>query len=211
MAIPSVIILVKSKKIKEVFTLASLSLIIPLFHLALTRYATLDKHMYLSIIFLASIIGYAVAIFLKKGSTLMHFAKYSLPILAFMYFIYSYNQLFQFEHTWKNTRVLSNFLKTEVKPENKILTESGGATILALYDNIFPPKGIVTFDWIDYSGLTGNEAYLQAIKDGYFDYIELSQEREEQKELSSLIRIEMAASYSLIFKADTFEVYERNL
>jgi len=209
--LPAAFMLVKANKTKALVALIALSAIIPVFHLALFRYATLDKHMYLTIIFLSIIAGYGSSlIILSKNKLVAITAKGLLPLVAFLYLVNSYQVLYDHEHDWKNTASLQSYLRQNVKPGDKVLTEEGGAVIFALYDKVFPPVNIVTFDWIDYSGLKDNRGYLQAITDVYFDYIELDEEFVGNDSLKSEIRQNLSANYSLINKQDSFEIYEKN-
>jgi 4-amino-4-deoxy-L-arabinose transferase-like glycosyltransferase len=211
-AIPSVLTILKSQKIKELTTLAALASIIPAFHIALMRLATLDKHMYLSIIFLSIIVGYGISLILKTNKGLFRYII-SASLLAWgsLYSIASYQFLYQMEHSWNNSSEIEKFLLQKVKLGDRILTENGGSVVLALYDKIFPPGNIVTFDWIDYSGLTGNNGYLQAVNDSYFDYIELEADTDEERgSLKSDIKQNMTGNYTLSLKLGDSEIYERS-
>lgn len=209
--IPSSFLLVASKKIKMVICLTLLSLTIPVFHLALLRLTTLDKHLYITVIFLSVIVGYGAGFaVLNKSKLLRLFTKVSLPIILAFYILSSYQVVSNHERGWKNTVALQNYLEQKIQPGDKVLTEEGGVVILALYDKIFPPKSIVTFDWINYSGLQTDQGYVKAVSDVYFDYIELNGSFEGKDSLNDQIRKSLADNYYLAYKKDSFEVYQKN-
>jgi hypothetical protein len=224
LSIPLVGLLLYFKKSVEVISLLALASVIPLYHLYLHRYATLDKHLYLTVIFLATIIGYGLCSafiykrtnikikkerFINPTIILKYAAKIAIISFGFIYIINSYQFLLTLEHEWKNSLSLQTFLSQRVKPGDKVLTENGAAVILALYDTIFPPKDIITFDWIDYAGLTDNTGYTQALADKYFDYIELDNQFEGKDELKNSIKTKLISPYILAFKNDDFEIYEK--
>ncbi len=210
-SVPATVLLFRLKKTKEVLTLLILASLIPVFHISLHRYATLNKHMYLSIVFLSVIIGYGVSALLQnKKRVVKFFAGAFLPLTIFFYVLASYSTLNQLEHEWEDTRVVESFLQKQISPGDKVLTEDGAAIILALYDKVFPPLSVFTFDWIDYSGLKGDAGYIQAMNDSYFNYIELNRDFEGKDALRNRVRDKLTDSYSLIFSEDNFEVYKKN-
>lgn len=210
-AVPAGIALLGSLKArKAILGLVPLILIVPVFHIVLTRFATLDKHLYLVVAFLSVIVGYGVGYILtQKNKTLGKISFVIFAILLTIYILTGQKSKAELEQQWKNTDNIQEFLKARVKPGDKILTEEGATTALALYDIIFPPKSVVTFDWIQYSGLENDEGYFRATKEGYFDYIELDGQFEGADELRDGIKQNMKDNYSLIYKEGTFEIYAR--
>lgn len=210
MIIPASLILIASKRAKVILSLSLFILAIPLFHLYLLRLATLDKHLYLTAIFMAVIVGYAVSVLISNKNRFFAFLGISIiPLMIFFFLNDSYRVARYHENDWKNTYDLQNYLVKNVQPGDKILTEEGGVVVLALYDKIFPPENIVTFDWIDYSGLQTDDGYLLAVDDTYFDFIELSGRAEDKGELREMIRERIKDNYKLSYKKENFEVYEK--
>lgn len=208
--IPVAFMILSSKRFKGFISLTLLSLAIPLFHLSLLRFATLDKHLYLTVIFLSVLTGYGISLaILNKNKLLSKVTKSVLPFLIILYLYSSSQVLTRREFEWRNTYVLQNYFKEKIQPGDKVLTEEGGSVILALYDKIFPPTSIVTFDWIDYSGLQNSKGYLQAVSDVYFDYIQLDNIKHDDNPLNREIRKALVSNYSLSYKNDNFEVYEK--
>ncbi|MDO8489488.1 MAG: hypothetical protein Q7S42_05200 [Candidatus Omnitrophota bacterium] len=209
--LPSALLLVKSGKVKALAALTMLAAAIPVFHYALSRYATLDKHLNLTVVFLSVIAGYGLSFLLSSKSDLLKKAtKVLLPIIAVLYLLNSYQILKGHEQDWKNTAALQNYLKQNVQPGERILTEEGGVVILALYDKIFPPTNIATFDWIDYSGFKDERGYIQAVDDVYFDYIELDENYVGDDSLKARILKSMGSNYSLAYEESGFRVFRKN-
>lgn len=227
LSVPVTIVLIKYKKARQAGVLLLLALLIPVFHFTLHRIATLEKHMYLTDIFLSVMNAYGISLLYRKKLYKKIFSnrfaafrnlhliqkRFSYVVvicLAILFIINSLRTSARLEHQWKNTRDLGYFLSNKIKPGNKILTENGGAVILMLYDKLFPPTDIVTFDWVNYSGITDRSAYIQAVKDGYYDYVELDGEFQEDEEFTQNLLTELNRRYTLIYTIDTFEVYEKN-
>ena len=224
--LPSVFVFLYLRKIKEVICLITFAGVIPLSHLILKRYATLDKHLYLTVIFLSVIIGYALAITYSKRKKILSYLSQKqiiankifitvfiyliLTTVTSVYIIVSYRQLLALEHEWINTTEVQKYLVQNVKTGDKVLTENGATIALALYNTTFPPKNIVTFDWIDYSGFQDNSGYFQALDDKFFDYIELDNQFEGKGELKDGIRERLNPNYSTVYKKDNIEVYQKN-
>ena len=210
-AIPSFLILIRYRKIKEVMILLIFALATPIFHLFLKREQTLNKHLYLTVVSLSILIGYGFSVLILNEKRLVKLlSSLTLIILMFLYFMDSQKTLIRLQKQWLDSTSLQEFLRYNVKPGNKILTENGGAVILALYDITFPPENITTFDWIDYSNLNDESGYIQAVKDKYFDYIELNNQYPGKESLRENIRKEMIGNYLLVYKKDDFEVYRLN-
>lgn len=211
LSVPAAYVFVRAKKYIEGMSLGILALAIPVFHLVLLRLATLDKHVYLTVTFLAVIVGYGISFFLQDKNKLVRAGVVIVSLVALPYFVWSsHDVLYTREHEWTNTVTTQEYLKKNIKPGNKILTEEGGAVILALYDNIFPPKNIVTFDWIDYKGLGNESGYAQAVSDTYFDYVQLDMSTESGSSIRKDIEKHLASNYSLVYKQGALVVYEKN-
>jgi len=228
-AIPSSVLLALRGKKREMIALLALAAVIPVFHIALNRLATLDKHLTLTVVFLSPLAGYGVSLFLRSVMPKLVNAKairhipgrmgaiglrltlvIAVCTVGLLYVIRSLAVRNDFENGWKNTEDLQEYLYQNVKPNDKVLTQEGAVVILALYDNIFPPNNIVTFDWIDYSGFTDERGYRQAIRDRYFDFIELDREHRDENSLVQAMLPDIAQHYTLVKSIGSFEIYENN-
>jgi hypothetical protein len=208
-SIPSAVYLIRRKKAYAVIFLITMAATIPLFHLALKRYATFDKHLYLTVIFLTPLAGYGMSKMLGIKRVAVRKRLATSAILALIvYSVISFQLFTTLEKKWRNTSNLQVYLTDTVENGNRVLTEEGASVILALYDEIFPPDSIVTFDWINYSGYSDEKGYLLAVHDKYFDYIELDN-GDDETELEENIRITMVDKYKLSNKLGEFEIYEK--
>ncbi|OGM13646.1 hypothetical protein A3A76_02900 [Candidatus Woesebacteria bacterium RIFCSPLOWO2_01_FULL_39_23] len=207
----SLYILLLIRRVKSVLGLLALALIIPIFHISLMRYPTLNKHIYLTIIFLSPIIGYTFAYLMDSKNKIIAFViRLSVLVLAIIYLAILPKNLYRLEHDWINTANLKKFLSTNVQMGDKVLAETGADVVLSLYNKTYPPGNIFTLDWIEYSGMSDDTAYIQAIRDKYFDYIELDNKNEAKKELAMKILTEIDGRYKLIYEEGFFKVYSRS-
>ena len=194
-------------KSRPALGLLLLAMIIPVFHFVLNRVPTLDKHLYLTVAFLAVIIGYAISWLLSR--TRIRTLKYLvLPAIMIGYFTVSYPVANRIAHSWPDTAAVTRYLENRIQPEDHLLTESGSAIVLGLYDRLYPPTQVVTFDWIDYSGFTNDEGYVRAVQDQYFDYIQLDSQHDNSR-LRDLIHYHLAARYALVHQIGDFQVYAK--
>ncbi len=112
------------------------------------------------------------------------------------------------EHQWPNADTMTQKLESMTKNDDLILAETGPIVILAVYDKT-NPLSVTTFDYFEYRKLKGNAAYLQAVRDGYFDIIELDDKAEATDTLRAEVRNILADKYNLVYKEAPFEIYER--
>lgn len=180
---------------------------IPLIHVITHRLATLDKHSFFFIIFMSIIIGHGISALLHKKH-LQLIGTAVLVTLSLFYVQAESKYLYIMEHSWKNTDAMLAVLAEKTEPGNKVLSEEGAATILALYDKT-SPVNVTTFDWMQYQNMMGDEAYVQAVRDSYFDLIELDGQT-ESFDLIGKIRAEMKGSYTRIYYDAPFEIYARS-
>ncbi len=199
------------KKWQNVLFLVFFALLIPFLHLVTHRFATVNKHLLLTVIFLAPLIGYGFAYLLT--SKVRWIQVVTVPFLIIFFCVYPYFQyrdLMRVEHQWVNTDHAFNELAKIVHENDKVLTETGPATALALYDTISPAENVTTLDWFEYGKLKDNDAYIQAVRDGYFEVIELSGTSEAKKDLVAEIRVALKDKYILRYQETPFQIYERS-
>lgn len=184
-------------------------------HLVSARVPTLDKHTFISVAF-ASIIGGIGMIYLysalpKVKIVRSYIAGSAIGIIAIFWYI-SFLESARYNYLWTNTSEVLGYLQESVEPGDKLLTEIGAATMLSTYDKNHP-SNVTTFDWFEYHGISGQEAYLLGVKDGYFDFIVLeTQERpksENNKETHNLAVENIGDLYHKSYDKDGFYVYEK--
>ena len=83
---------------------------------------------------------------------------------------------------------------------------------MALYEETFPAN-IITFDYFSYGKLSSGQAYEAGVRDGYFDWIELINEKKAKsdtlKKLHSTVQKNLNNTYRLVYKDDQNYVYKR--
>ena len=130
--------------------------------------------------------------------------------------IYFFSVMPTINNKWLNLGQSLNFLNGRVKKGDTVLTESGDAFVLALYEKINPVY-TVTFDYINYleneKSNEGSNIYTRAVEDGYFNFIELENQNipklERSKELNSLISEIIEENYHEIYNEKGVKIYER--
>ena len=196
-------------------TLSGAAVLIIVFHLVTSRTLSMDKHLFLFIAFLSLIAGLGIASILQsisKMKVITAGAVIALVLALGHHWITGYQKLEYYNHQWKNMSVISGPIQQNVKAGDKILAESGSAVILATYYKNFPPN-TSTFDWLEYRNQVGDKAYAMAVRDGYFDLIQLESNRNSKSErnanLSQLVKRNLDSNYVLIFEKDGFMLYKR--
>ncbi len=205
----SAVVLMARKKRIPVLVLGAFAVLIPGIHFAIHRVATIEKHLYLSVLFLSPLIGYAMASMLTLKSKLNYITT-PILILALGFYSLQYRAITkQLEQEWVDTTSLDAFLRKHVQPNDRVLTEIGASTILALYDKTFPTN-ITTFDWIDYYGDTSKDAYLSSIRDGFYDYIEIDGTFRDVENLrKQIIEATSQNNYSIVFTEGNIVLYAK--
>jgi hypothetical protein len=155
-------------------------MLLPLYHLYSSNARSLPKHLVFSAIFLAPVTGFAFGKLVEltrnfKGSYAAYIkflgaAAAAAVTIAFVNNSVSRNQAFQ--QSWPNTTNIVDFMRTQqITTESRIMAPS--ASILEYYLDLGTSDHAVWSDvWgFEYGGLSGDEAILRAVADGYFDYI----------------------------------------
>ncbi|MDQ3239563.1 MAG: glycosyltransferase family 39 protein [bacterium] len=211
LAILGVLGLLAKKQYKTLGLLIIGALWILIVHALSHRNRTFDKHMFISVGFLSMIAGIGISgiIDLIKTQTYKNFAYMTVGVILVAYSYFSYLDLDRFNHMWPNTDNMLSFMKTEVKSGDKVLSESGASTILALYDKNYP-FNITTFDFFEYGDDSNDntKAYSRAVRDGYFNYIELH-DFSSQNNIRERVAENLSGSYKNIYSKDGFNIYKR--
>lgn len=114
-------------------------------------------------------------------------------------------QLTSFETEWPNTRRVMGYLNSVTAPDDLVLSSEDDITVLALphvdYHQIFGPF------YIEYQGISGGEAYRQAVNESYFDTIIFNEERVD--DMSTNIVPILSLHYQEVFADPPFKVFRR--
>ena len=192
--------------------LTGLALLPLAFHLGTHRMVTLDKHVFLSIAFLALVAGIGLSYLLSFPSRVFRLILGAFLTLTFGFYLYSsFNEASHYNSRWINTYSATNYLRSQVSPTDKILAEAGAAVILATYP-ITPPANVTTFDWLEFKGTTGKDAYESAVLNGHFNYIQLfndpKQSGQANGNLQTVVK-ENLYGYKLAYFDSDFSIYKR--
>ncbi len=196
------------------FAMSTMAILVFIFHIVTQREPTLDKHTFLTLMFLAPLVGIGFMEYLRILPTKLtvRTAAISFAIILLVYGAVSYKELRRFNILWHNSDVVTEYLSHNVHPGDHVLAEVGASAILASYDKNFPPY-TVTFDWFEYKQTNGEQAYVNALRDGFFDYIELDggDQTSEQfhSKLHNLVLANVAGNYKLDYANGGYLIYRR--
>jgi 4-amino-4-deoxy-L-arabinose transferase-like glycosyltransferase len=207
--------LIIHKQLKLLFALLLSSVMILFFHVVTHRVPTLDKHTFVSVMFLATLAGVGIASLLqhfRSTKRLQPFIIGNLFGLLALYSIVSYNDSLAYNAAWTDATGVLAYLSEEAESTDTILTEIGSAAILSTYDKVKPTQ-VTTFDWFVYQDLEGEEAYKTAIQDDYFSLMVLETDDQPKsgnnKNLHALIESNLSSHYEKSYKSEKFYVYKR--
>jgi len=200
---------------KKWLLLTFMSLCIPVFHIITkTVWWTLAKHTFISVAFLAIIAGIGISniIWYFEGKESRKLTSGILVLGIILFWVFSYIDLQGYNHLWSNANKMLAVLPNFVNRGDKVLVEVGAPAILALYDKNYP-HNITTFDWFEYRSLSGAPAYIEAIKDGYFDVVEIEGDAELKDEMhekvSDAVWENIEENYNLVYSEGNYYVYKR--
>jgi hypothetical protein len=196
------------------FWLTAMALLILAFHIGLHRWPTLDKHTFLTTIFVAPIIGIGLSQLFRYAPKTSYQSLVScvLIVLLALYVAGSSMDSIRFNDNWDNSDAVLDKLSELTNPGDRILAEVGAGAILVNYDKNYPIY-TTTFDWFTYRDLQGEKAYLAAIKDGYFDLIELDGGDQTAElihsKMHNLVLNNIKGNYERIYNDEGFLIYRR--
>ncbi len=211
-----VIGMLNRKYVRKLGMLLMFSGLILALHLATHRLATLDKHTYLAVAFAAMIagIGTSELISWNKKLIMRGLSVIMLAAVVMGYGVASYGWAQRYNHLWDNASLLMETLAYYERPGDKVLTEAGPQLILAS-DGINQPSNMTTFDWFSYEGEQGNQAYEKAVKNGYFDLIQLNSDyklkNQVYTQVHDVVEKNLSEQYDLVFRQDQFYLYKKQV
>ncbi|OGM13317.1 hypothetical protein A3D84_01140 [Candidatus Woesebacteria bacterium RIFCSPHIGHO2_02_FULL_42_20] len=207
--------LFKTKDTKTALVLLLATVTILIFHFGYAGAPSYEKHLLLSGIFMAVVTGVALPEFfdnLRASKKIKGFVQGNfIGFLGFL-LIFLFWQVPTLNSKWRNVDIPLNFLASQVKKGDVVLVETGDVFILGLYDKL-GSVSTVTFDYIDYLGSEDDKAYVTAIEDGYFNYIELEDQQlsklARNHYLNDLVAKSLADNYKAIYNDGNVYIYER--
>ena len=189
------------------------SLLVPAYHIYKAELISLDKHLGFSMFFIMPIAGYALAS-LSGFHRPFSVGRYWLAgVAACLLLFFIATQEAQFMYTiWPPTNELTAAFNTQVRPANgRYLAEQFEVSRYNLRGDTYTWQwtGLDFFQYTDKQGHTylGNDAYVKAINDGYFDLIQLNYGYDIQTDLLIAKTIEHSKKYVLIAKIPYHDAY----
>lgn len=127
---------------------------------------------------------------------------------GFMVFSFQFSK--QFDTGWSDSKLAMDYLKNNLTSKDQLLAESGPVAMLSLYGQIDPRK-ISSFDWFEYKNKEGNQAYVDALRDGYFDFVEVQLEDVPDEHIQLLQDIDQNTkkNYNLVYSENSFQIWQR--
>ncbi len=201
---------------KKWLQIAGFGFIVLASHLVTHRaIGTMEKHIFLTVSAMAAVSGIGIAYLLEDANT--YFSRRVAAALFVLWLIYyawlGFGRLSYYNDQWPNATGVSRYISQHVSYGDKILTETGSPIILAVYDKN-PPINTTTFDSFVYRKKEGAEAYRNAVADGYFKYIELLDQTDDEGDvdfgsIQGIVKSGMKKNYELIYKDNYSLLYKR--
>lgn len=196
------IILLLAKKKKQIIILFLASIWPLVVHLATREGLAVHQHSFLSLIFILPVAGVFLAKIVQKFKGFG--VAVVLGVIGLNLFL-SMPKVQALESFWPNTDMALDHLKNKVRFGDKILAESGDVVTLAFYDLRVEMIGPFVFS---YKEKEDKKAYIEAVEDGYFNFIELdgtSFDLEVRKAIEGVID----RNYSLIYSENKIRIWQR--
>jgi Dolichyl-phosphate-mannose-protein mannosyltransferase len=170
----------RKKQLLLVLLLIGSSLLVPAYHIYKAELISLDKHLGFSMFFMMPVAGYALASISgfrwSFSSGRYWVAGVAVCLCLFMIGIKEAQDMYSI---WPATNSLAYTFNTQVRPENgRYLAEQFEVSRYNLRDDTqtWQWTGLDFFEYKDALGnyYQGNDAYVHAINNGYFDMIQLN-------------------------------------
>lgn len=203
--------LLLTRRWKPFFVLGIAGAWIVALHIATHRIASFDKHSYLAVIFwsIAAAIGITELLLQVPKRVVRPFFSGMLIGVSMLYLVIAYRQSSRFNNEWPNVDGILNALIQRMNEDDRVLTQLGGATILAV-STVTHPAQTTTFDWFEYQSREGTEAYRKAVEDGYFQWIVLdNQPYENNQAIYDAVNEHLQENYVLATEVNEFRLYAR--
>jgi len=182
------------------------ALLIPAYHIYKAELISLDKHLGYSMFFVMPVAGYALAS-LSGFRSAFSPGRYWLSGVAIclVLFLVGTGEAQNMYWSWPSTTELAYVLKTQVRlGAGRYLAEQFEVSRYNLRDDTYNWQwtGLDFFEYTDKQGhyYFGDEAYVKAVNDGYFDLIQLNYGFDAQTAFVILHAIQQSKKYDLIDK-----------
>ena len=203
------------KHVKSIIFLILLTLPMPLNHLLVHIETSTNTHAFVPYMFLSIVSGTGLAVYLSAVKNVwLNNAVRTVLLIGMVLLGYFYLMHYKIESDYFiDTTNLREFVSVSAKLDDKILTEVGTQIVLAAYNKTSPGNSY-TYDWFEYNGISGPKAYGMAVKDGYFDIIQINgnwfTRRPIYQQISDNVLSNLDEKYELKYKEENFYVYIRS-
>ncbi len=207
----------RQKQVFMAFLFLGTALLIPAYHIYATEIVSLDKHLGFSMFYVMPVAGHALASLSGFRTGLQRTfsaSRYWLSGVAIylILFLIGVHEAQVMYYIWPSTTQVTWVFDTQVRLANgRYLAEQVEVLRYNLRDGTYDWQwvGLDYFEYTDAQGhyLTGKEAYVKAVNDGYFDLIQLNYGY--NKQIANLITtaIKQSKKYELIKKMPAPNVY----
>jgi 4-amino-4-deoxy-L-arabinose transferase-like glycosyltransferase len=192
----------------------ALALLAPVYHIYKAEQVSLDKHLAFSMLFLMPVAGYTLASL--SGFFLVHSpGRYWLSgmMICLALFQSGVSEAQNMYAQWPSTTLLSYVLNTQVRRSNgRYLAEQFEVSRYNLQNDTddWQWTGLDFFHYTDMQGhqVSGNQAYIQAVRDGYFNLIQLNYAYNHPNAHIIAQAIVQSKKYTLIAKIPYRDLYD---
>ncbi len=207
------LVFARKKHLLIVLLLLGSALLVPVYHIYKAELTSLDKHLGYSMFFVMPLAGYALAS-LSGFRRVVSPGRYWLSGVAIclILFLVGTGEAQNMYSSWPSTTDLLYAIKTQVRPvSGRYLTEQMEVLRYYTEDDTYTWQwsGNYFFEYTDKQGhyYVGNDAYVKAINDGYFDLIELNYPNVRQTDILIAQAIQHSQKYALIDKIPNRDSY----
>jgi hypothetical protein len=207
------LVFARKKQALIVLLFLGASLLVPAYHIYKAELISLDKHLGFSMFFIMPAAGYALA-------SLSGFRRVTSPgrywlsgvAICLVLFLIGTREALDMYAIWPPTDQLAYVFNTQVRPGGgHYLAEQFESSRYNLRNDTYTWQwtGLDFFEYKDKLGryYAGNDAYVKAVNDGYFDLIQLNYGYNLQTSLSIARAIERSKKYELIDKIPYRDYY----
>jgi hypothetical protein len=191
------------KKFFQPAMLLSGAVVAPIIHVAIQNERTAGQHVFLSLLFLAPLVGYTAYMVWKWGSI----EGRVLLICAFaVASFHSFGQQQELEQSWQDTRGIMEYVQEHTSRSSVLLTSEGDIPKLALPEAM--RQHIFATHYFEYNGTDGIEAFRSAFEDEYFDMVLLNIENPDIP-VQTIIQEFLVLPYEKTYEDYPFVVYKK--
>ncbi len=207
------LVFARKKHLLIALLLLGSALLVPAYHIYKAELISLEKHLGYSMFFLMPVAGYALA-------SLSGFRRVFAPgrywfsgvAICLILFLVGTGVAQNLYSRWPSATELTNAFETQVRTASgHYLAEQRDVLRYYTRDNTYTWQWISPyfFEYTDKQGhyYQGEEAYLKAVNDGYFDLIELDFGATVQLDLVIAQNIQNSKKYDLIAKIPQWDSY----